>query len=247
MINYRSIFILLLIVSLSGCSLFRARPLKSAGFLPWPEVVAENRKRAPFNGYWVFDAVEYDLIKNDFQKVYVAPVDTAIVKSMYLETEGDDDIRTERIQEAEQLANYFKSKIELLLREGGVNVAEAPGPKTLSLKLALVQVIPTSPGINIVGTVAGYFVPGGGLLKIAGEGSVAMEGFVTEENQFPILYEQFKDREGQKYRPFSVKDYQRYAHIREILDEWSVQIYGLITTPYNTEVEESTLVSINPL
>jgi hypothetical protein len=63
----------------------------------------------------------------------------------------------------------------------------------------------------------------------------------------PTLWEAFKDREGQKISAFSVKDYQKYAHIRVALDEWAMQIAQLFNTPHDVTVEEVDLLSVNPL
>ena len=220
-------------ISLSGCSLLRAREADNYGFLPKAELVAEDRERAPFNGYWVFDANEYDQLKRRYKKVYVAPINTEFPEKVFQRARGADRAKRARIEETRELAQYFREKIRLVSEFDSnyyVKVVNEPGEDVLTVNLALVELVPTNPGLNLVGTVAGFFVPGGGLLKIAAEGSVAMEGFVAEHKIPEELYEQFKDREGQKYSAFTLKDYQRYAHIREI-----------------HQVEDSDLVSINPL
>ncbi|MCA9749561.1 MAG: hypothetical protein KC414_10680, partial [Romboutsia sp.] len=92
-----------------------------------------------------------------------------------------------------------------------------------------------------------FFVPGGSLIKKAGNGSIAIEGFMQLEDLEPLLIEQLKDREIQKSGVFTVKDYQKYAHIRVIIDDWVEQIIVLYLTPYNHQVDDSLIFSIDPL
>jgi hypothetical protein len=169
---------------------------------------------------------------------------------MYQASSGSEMTKTERIEEAQELGRYFREKIKLTLRnnkEAKIQAVESPGPGVLSLKLSLVQVVPTNPGVNIVGTAAGFFVPGGGLIKTFGEGSIAMEGLVEQSADALKTREQYKDRQGQKISFFSFKDYQRYAHLREAIDEWAMQVTGLLNTPHDTKIEGANLVSISPL
>lgn len=244
-----SLFLVNLILATSGCSVFKASPTDLSGFLPKGELLVEARERAPFHGYWVFEPNQYYAIRQTKRKVHVAPVDITYVEKLYRASSGSEKKKQARIQESQELARYFAERIRLALQnrqEINVVFVDQPGEGVLSINLALVQVVPTNPGVNFVGTAAGFLVPGGGLIKFAGEGSVAMEGFVSEHTP-EALYEQYKDREGQKSSPFSFKDYQRYAHIRVAIDEWSEQIAELLSTPPDHQVEDRDLVTLNPL
>ncbi|MCI5065051.1 DUF3313 family protein [bacterium] len=247
--------IALILLSGSGCSLLRARPAEDAGFLPKPELLTENRRRAPFHGYWVFDEHRYTSEKKRYTKIFIAPIDIERVRELYTAARGSEETKTHRIEEAEELAAYWRAKIHLLLGERltdnplrhSFSITEDPNEEALTLHLALVQVVPTNPGINLVGTAAGFFVPGGSLISFAGEGSVAMEGYVSRDFPEEALYEQFKDREGQKTSLFSLKDYQRYAHIRLVIDEWAEQIVALLTTPQSEMIDDGDLLLVDPL
>jgi hypothetical protein len=245
--------LLILAPLLASCSLLKARPADDAGFIPNPEVMSEQRDRAPFNGYWVFDGKKYHKLRRNYATVYISPVNTEVVRMMYTASDGSAKTKLRRIQEAEELARYFQAKLKLEIEAHNqvsptkrIHVAEQAGDRTLSVNIALVQVIPTKPEVNLIGTALGFFVPGGGLIKIAGEGSVAMEGFVAEENA-EIIYEKYKDREGQKTSAFTLKDYQRYAHIREVIDDWSAQIAKLLATSPEETIRDSWVVSLNPI
>lgn len=240
--------LLLLLLCLSGCSLLKASSAKQFVFVPQPELLAEHRDRAPFFGYWVSDPNEYFNVRRKLARFYIAPVNTQFAEQQLAEVYRDKKKRKQRIEEARELARYFREKLKmsLAMRSGGrFQSVEEKTPGALELQLAIVQITPTNPTINLAGTIAGFFVPGGGLIKYAGEGSIAIEGYV-ESSAVQTTYEQFADREGQKAAPFTLKDYQRYAHIRIAIDDWSEHIATLLTTAPEYKVEDSLPVSLNP-
>jgi hypothetical protein len=258
--------------------LVKAREAKDSGFIPQTERLTENRARAPFHRYWVADPVAYESLRFSLGRVYVAPVDTSYAVKKYQDSDMPTSIAQQRAEEIEELGRYLRERVRMALsRREGVRVTaeDTADPNALVLRLALVDVVPTNPGVNVLGTAAGFFFPGGGLIKALGEGSVAFEGLVEKVEapeqplkmppvafsaspqevsvqssplpMAPTLWEAFKDREGQKISAFSVKDYQKYAHIRVALDEWAMQIAQLFNTPHDVTVEEVDLLSVNPL
>ena len=68
---------LAMISGLSGCAILQASEANFSGFLPRPELVSEQRNRAPFHGYWVFDADAYFKLRENYGRVYIASVDTS--------------------------------------------------------------------------------------------------------------------------------------------------------------------------
>jgi len=93
---------------LTGCGALKASPAKDSGFLPRADLLTEQRSRAPFNGYWVYDPEEYYQLRTDYSRVYIAPIDTSFVAKAYENASGSEKTKTQRIQEAEELAKYFR-------------------------------------------------------------------------------------------------------------------------------------------
>ena len=243
----QSFCLLTILLTLSGCSLLKASAAPDAGFAPEPKLLTENRDRAPFNGYWSKDPEKLELLIDTYQAIYVAPVDTAHAEKVYNAASGSEKTKRHRIEESQELAQYFRERIKIALNNQErkeLTILEEEAPNALQLKVALVGVVPTNPGVNAVGTIAGFFVPGGGLISFLVEGSVAMEGFVTDGPNQYTLHQQFKDREGKKKSPFSLKDYQKYAHIRVAIDDWSEQIAELLTTSEDHTVKDSLPVTL---
>lgn len=245
----RLLVITVSVIFLSACTLLRASPARISSFLPQPELLVEKRDRAPFNGYWVRDSALEDQLRASYGKVYLAPINLDAVKAMIAKGPGNEKTMNMRFEEAKELSRYFMERIRLALEARTpvtVLPVPEPTPQALRLELAFSELKPTNPATNALGTVAGFFLYGGGLLKIAGEGSIAMEGVIRNGADNEIIVE-FRDREGQKIYPFSLKDYQRYAHIRVALDDWADQIAELLSTPSSHKVEDSDLFSLDVL
>lgn len=245
--------ILLLLIALfvlDACSVLKANPAKDAGFLPRPSFVQENQNRAPFNAFWEKDAEEFSKLRKEKNKIYIASIDTSVVEKQIKAAEKVETIATDRVEEAETLASYFQNVLKLKFKNHTpekLKILEEANKDALKLQLALTEIVPTDPGINIIGTVAGLLVPGGGLIGRFGSGSIAMEGYISQvATPQDILEMEFRDREGQKTRPFSVKNYQKYAHLREIIDEWAEQIVAIYFSQPDETIDDSSAVSLNP-
>ncbi len=235
---------------LVSCTSLKAKPEKNSGFLPKPELLTENRARAPFHAYWVFNNQEYDLLKDQTKKVYIAPIDTTYAQKKISKASGSEETKVDRIEETTELANYFHEILKINFSkkgQGKIEIVDAPTEDSLNIQLALVSIIPTNPGINFAGTVVGFILPGGGLISRFGDGSIAFEGFTNKVPDQGLILEEFKDRESQKASAFTLKDYQRYAHLRMILEEWTKQIVELYFSKGNHQVSDSLPVSIDPL
>lgn len=242
-------YLIILYIFISGCSYLKANPYPTTKFLPKPELVKEQRNRAPFNGYWVYDPVGLDNLKVHKRQIFINDINIDNVKKTISKKNISEIEKIDLIEEAETLATYFKQLLILQFKNKASDKIEIANKKekTINIYLALVDVVPTNSSVNVVGTVAGFFVPGGSLIKKAGNGSIAIEGYIELEDLELLLLEQLKDREIQKSGVFTVKDYQKYAHIRVIIDDWVGQIIELYLTSYDHQVDDSLIFSIDPL
>lgn len=241
-----------LIVLLAGCAAvraFKADPAPDYGFLPNSKWLKPMPDQSPFNASWITKRRKtYGHFKAKNFKLYIPPIDLKHVNAAINEKIDIERLRKARLEEAEVAARYFHEHIKLSVEartNQQLQIVDMPGPDTFELHLALVELRPTNPGINALGTAAGFFVPGGGLIKIIGKGEVAIEGYL-KDSESGVLLEQFKDREIDRAAPFSVKDFQEYAHVRASMDDWSEQLAEILTSPVGTPIEDSLPFSINP-
>jgi hypothetical protein len=234
----------------TGCgalSLLKASEAPDYGFVKQPELMTEQPDKRPFNKSWIAGA-EYKDAKAHKKGMYIAPVSISILEKRYQEEIEDEEVRQIQIEEAQELAQYFENRIKVahsFFENHPLPISESKSPDDLTVELALVELDPTSPIVNVIGTAAGYFVPGGGLIKIVGKGEIAMEGMICDA-QTGSQYERFKDREEDKASAFSIRDFQRYAHLRAAIDDWSSQILEILSKSPDESVEDSLPFTLNP-
>jgi hypothetical protein len=125
-------------------------------------------------------------------------------------------------------------------------VQDQPTDDTLVLEIAVTEISPNVPEVSAVASIAGFFFPGSGIIRIFGSGSIAIEGILRDGKTGDLLAE-FRDREADKSAPISVRDYQMYAHIRRSLDDWADQLAELAGTMSTHQVKDSLPFTLNPL
>lgn len=251
----------LILLLLSGCSLIKARPAEDAGFLPNPELLKDLSERAPFHAAYISDEKRIEELRVKYTKVYIEPVITTLAEEKLRKRNLPDSIIADRIEDLRELARYFEGKIRVAFEEfdptdvddevektGPIKkfqVVDVPTDDTFVWQLAIIDISPNSPELNIAATAAGFFVPGTGAVRALGAGSIAIEGIVRDGKTGDVLCE-FRDREADKTAPVSIRDYQMYAHIRRALDEWAEQFAELAGTPMNHQVSDSLPFTLNP-
>lgn len=231
----------------TGCSLLKASEAPDYGFVPMPELLTEQPDHRPFNKAWVAGRPLSE-VRQQRSQLYIPPVSTKILEERYASEIEDTEARVIQAEEAQELARYFANRCKLVLANymhHPLTLAEARTAQSVTLELALVELSPTSPLINVIGSAAGYFVPGGGLVKIAGKGRVSMEGMIADGASGEYL-ERFKDREEDKASAFSLKDFQRYAHLRVAIDDWCDQLIAILAKPAEEDTEDSLPIAFNP-
>ncbi len=256
---------------LGGCFVIKARPIDATAFLPHGAELIDMPERAPFNGIFVPDSKRFDAVVEMHRKVVILPVDTEYASQRIVDGDLPDAFKQRRLEELEEMGRYFQARVrqtledyrrpdvdEEILASGSAGattdsdttpyfmLADEVSADSVVLELALVEVQPTNPGINIVGTIGGFLLPGGGIIKLLGTGSVAIEGRIRDGESGEVFFE-FKDREIDKASAFSVKDFQMYAHARRTIDEWAGQIAEILSTGSDQQVNDALPFSLNPL
>lgn len=239
---------LLLAVVFSGCILLKASEAPDSGFISHPELLIEDRGRFPFNKVWIFDKLEYQQIKKEYSSIVILPVRTDILEKEIKERDYSKRTEQQRMDEAREIAVFLQESLKIMIEDyesHPLKIVSKSGPKTFVLEIALVELEPTSPVVKFLGTAAGFFVPGGGLIKSLGNGSVAIEG-VLRDSVSGQSFMQFKDREIDKSSLFTFKDFQEYEHVREAVSDWAMQYAELSATSLDHEVSDSLPFSLQP-
>jgi hypothetical protein len=210
------ILALFALLSIAGCS---KKPQAPSGFLEMPDQLAED-KTVPFNKFW------YDR-KFDFSKVnkmYVAPIDTKhFMNASWLQSLNERAALGQIQKDVEELAEFTRSEfIEAFKNDPQKRFAlvNQPGPETLTLEFAIIEVNPSKPALEA----AGYFIRGVGLLN---QTSIAMEAKFTDFETGKIVM-MAQDKESPRIALIAdLGKLTWYRTSEREIQQWGNQLVGL--------------------
>lgn len=236
----RPAFLALLIFVGMGCAIFKANEAPDAGFLPHPERLEKHPERFPFQKVWLKDYSEK--YRDNYSEVVIAPVDTShmLAHDWYsdLNLEGKKMVH----EDARSIAEYMHEKFKETIRDdhaGKLVLVEMPGPRTMIVELALVELVPTKTWLNIAGDLGGFFIPGASFLAgLGSSGSVAIEGRIRDGRTREIIV-MFKDRESDQIAPIGIQDLTWYKHAEDEIDDWAAQFVEVLDTEAHHKIADT--------
>jgi hypothetical protein len=218
-------------------------------------------ERAPFNAVYVPDVARLEELRRRYQGISIMPINSLPAEAKIKGRKFSSAVEESRIADLQELSAYFHTRLKSAfsdydgdgLSAEGVpitvkkfTVVNEPTDETLVLEIAITEISPNVPEVSVLATIAGIFLPGSGIIRVFGSGSIAIEGIVRDGKSGQMLAE-FRDREADKSAPLSVRDYQMYAHIRRSLDDWADQLAELAGTVSSHQVQDSLPFTLNPL
>jgi len=216
--------------------LFKENPAPPSGFLEAPQRMAPDTQRTPFHKAWRNPSPAAWNRVQGFERVVIMPVSTSYLNAS-----------PEQRAQGEKLALYMREQFEKeFAKSGKYRVVTKPGPRTLELDLALVQLKPTNVAGNVASTGASAVVPGANF--VGGQfthGNVAFEAKLRNGGTGELLA-QYADSQRDKMSFFSIRDYSAYGHSRKAIDDWAKQMEQLATTPRTHKVESAMRLTLNP-
>jgi hypothetical protein len=222
---------ILLVATLLGC---KAGPAPDSGFLESPERMAREA-RLPFQRVWYDPAVAFER----YTEVMIAPVNMEYLMKMdwWKEVTFPGDRRAG----GRELGLYLQSRVFDAF-EGDPNkrlkpmafASGEPGPQTLILEMAIVELVPTQPVLNMLG----------GPTRL-GKGTVAIEGRFRDGLSDNVVA-MFADRETAKRSVVNVADLTWYSHARKIVDEWAQQLVAITNAGEGERVKDSSSFTLLP-
>lgn len=194
--------------------------------------------RTPFNRVWRNpNPAAWNRVRG-YNRIVIMPVNTAHLKASPRMPARD----------AREMANYMHTEFQnAFARDGYHRVVRQPGPKTLALELALVELQPTNVPGNVLLTGASVVAPGANLVgSPLTHGNIAFEAKLRNAQTGELLA-QYSDREFDKISAASLRDYSPYAHGRRAVQDWALQMQRLASTPRSVKVPGAMRVTLNPL
>ena len=228
-----------MIFGLAGCASYKAFvPAESTDFIKAvPGVDLKSRLDfLPFNQSWT--NLSFDLKK--YSKLYVAPVSTQYLKPGSWFQSASVHITSEKSYQDKvaELAGYFRKEI---IEEFGhyeknrFQIVAAPGAGTLSLELALTEVVFSHPGAYVGSQFSP--VPGTSSAVDASLGSsVAFEMRLRDSGSGVVMF----TAADRRTPPAKVVDLNKLvftSSAREIVEEWAVLFPQLLNMDRQKKLE----------
>ena len=244
----------LLCLAMGACSttekFLKAEPAQPAGFLVHPSEMNRHPGKTPFHYAAHSKSPEAHDRAATKSQIYIAPVDTRGLRPIR-KTLTKATHQVARWQRpAGEIANQIRLEFARAFLESGnprYQVAPAPNQSSLSLELALIELDPTSVTGNTARTLGNYFLtPLIGLASFGRTaGSIAIEGKLVNSATGEVVF-QFADREADQFAVVSVKNFQQYGFIDEIIATWARQFEEFTRTPTHRRVDDTWGFTLNP-
>jgi len=224
--------------ALCGC---RAKPAPDSGYLQNPQLMKAD-KNIPYNRMYInprFKDVQYN-------EIYVAPVNTDYVLAENIwEKATVAHVSKEDVKKnVQMLADYQRSAFIKACQNDPkkhFRVVDTPGPNTLILEMALVQLVPSKAELQALGLVPVGFV-GLGVTAVEigasaatnsedqGKGVVAMEARGRDGKSGEVCF-MFADREHPPAAIVDIKALFWWEPAKPICDGWARQFVELSNDP----------------
>lgn len=214
----------ILFIFCGGCktaySVMRAEPAPLTDFLPDNKKLKDQEADFPFRKIWIDDSVDW----KKYKKIIVAPVYTEyLLKQDWWSGVNEEKIASDAKKDCCFIAKYMENSFrDSISRDTDhrFNVVSKPGTDTIILEMALTELVPTKAFFNAAEMVAGFFVPGMGLLSLLNSGSVAMEARIKDSESGKVIA-MFADREKDTAAIIDIAGLKWYSHAENIIDGWS--------------------------
>jgi hypothetical protein len=228
-------------LALAGC---KAGEAPNTAFIPHPERMLKDAN-VPFQRtYWndKFDPRAYN-------EIIVAPVNTDYLMAHgFWENINIANFDKEKVKkDVNSLVDYTQHSFTKAFKNDPNHrfaVVDAAGPNTLTLELALVQVVPSRVVLNAIGCVS--FMPAavGMAAGVAsksqdvGKGVVAIEGRFRDGRTGEVIG-MFTDCEHPKSAILDLKALNCWAPAKVIIDDWARQLVEISNSPPGTVIKDS--------
>ncbi len=243
---------LLLLLVLPSCRstnrLLKARPAELSAFFEQPDQALDTRKMLPFQKTWITkdEALEPATKKTN---LFVAPVSLEHlrpVKKTLVRYEIEwGSIERREAEMADRLRNEF-AKAFLRAPQPRYRIVQKPGPDTVTLEMAIVELNPTSPKGKAVKTAMKFVV--GPVASLGGyftKGNMAIEGKVRDSGSGRLLF-QFADNEADKMTFYSLRDFKPYGHAVNAIKMWAGQFELMTRTAPEKVLPDSSSITLWP-
>jgi hypothetical protein len=236
--NASKYFISLILTAacLSGCAVGEA---PGVGFID--RNLRQDHPDIPFQRVWIDPEMSF----KNYRSVYIAPVSVDyVIKSeswKAVEKSGDamNDLR--------EAADHMRDLFIMALKENPSNrfaVASHPSSGTLSLEMALVELVPNSPVMKTASLIPLYGLAATAV-DAADPNTVAFEARIRDGGSGKIVMT-FADRRREKGNIVSVKNFTYYSHAYTLMSDWAKEFVEVMNKRPDETVKKSSGFELKP-
>ena len=221
----------------------KAEPASGAGYVPMQQLT--KNPKLPFDKAWIKPGVDWPR----YRTIYIAPVNTDyLVRANWWQEsiradQMQQDVQTMAIFMRTQFITAFQNDPHRRLR-----VVMSPEKGSLTLAMAITELIPSKVLLNILKTAGPY---GSGLAVAAlergaeAQSTVAFEARVkdTDTDQTVAM---FADRQYATVRPIDLKGFTWYANAEDIVREWSEESVAIANWRPGESIKPAGTFSLKP-
>lgn len=246
---FRNMCVLAAMVSVgfTGCTTateqMKAKPSEGAGFVPMNEM--SKQADLPFNKVWIKTGTDW----NQYKTIYIKDVDTQYLMQ---QTWWQKNFRKDDIQkDSRTIAQYMQDKFKEAFRNDPKNrfqVVASPQPGSLTLELALTELVPSNPVLEAASIAAPY---GSGVAVQAAakesgaKATVAFEAKIKDTTTNTVLA-MAADREQGKVAPINLRALTWYGEANVIIDEWAAQFVEIANRRPGEVVKDASPFTLKP-
>ena len=221
----------------------KAPPAPGAGFVPMYQLA--NNPKLPFDKAWIEPGVDWPR----YRTLYIAPVNTDYLMRANWWQEG---LRADQIrQDVQNMALFMRTQFITAFQNDihrRVRVVMSPEPGSLTLEIAITELVPSKVWLNIV-KVAGPY--GSGLAAAAlergveAQSTVAFEARVKDTDTGQTLA-MFADRQYATARPIDLKGFTWYGNAEDIVREWAEESVAVANRRPGETIRPASTFSLKP-
>ncbi|HCE45127.1 MAG TPA: hypothetical protein DET40_16420 [Lentisphaeria bacterium] len=238
--KYTKMLVLVFLLSLSfGCNSYyhvlRAEPARQTSFLPQQPKLREMPPTFPFRRFWFNPAVDI----SKYSKMMISKVSTEhVISKNPWERVNESEMFYARAKECTYCARYIQYSFRNAVAgdpRKRFQLTSTPDAQTIVLELSLVQIVPSKSFFNVVESVAGFFVPGVGLLTFFNSGEIAIEGRLKDAESGTLVC-MFAEREKDRIAIFDAAGLWWYRHTQNNIDDWGREFVLILNSKKRTDV-----------
>jgi hypothetical protein len=221
----------------------KAEPAPGAGFVAMHQLA--RNPRLPFDKAWIEPGVDWQR----YRTLYIAPVNTDYLMraNWWQESLRADQIR----QDVQNMAVFMRTQFIRAFQNDPhrrVRVVMSPERGSLTLEMAITELVPSKVLLNIV-KVAGPY--GSGLAAAAlergveAQSTVAFEARVQDTDTGQPLA-MFADRQYATARPIDLKGFTWNGNAEDIVREWAEESVGIANRRPGETIRPASTFSLKP-